>query len=879
MNNIESHNYGNIKLMFDSMPYTCHLWNVELNMLDCNDASMKMFKVDNKENFKKRFFEFSPEYQPDGSISSKKALMCLRRAFEEGVCAFDWLHNASDGTPIPCKITAVRVKGNNEYFVVAHVIDMTDHDAMIKQIQRKDHLLHTVNCIAEILLQSSLEDFTENMYFCMGMMADAVGADRIYIWENHIENGELYCTQIFEWSEKAEPQQGNEHTINLSYRDNIPEWEQVLSEGKCINGQVRNMSPALIEQLAGQGIKSIFIAPVFLLDEFWGFIGFDDCHKERVFSDSEVSILRSAGLLIANSMLKSDMTLQLKEALEEARVANIAKSKFLSNMSHEIRTPMNAIIGMGEILSHEPLSGRQMGYVHDIIVSSKSLLDIINTILDFSKIESGKFELNYVDYSLRQLVDNVTSMFAYVAHDKGLKFIVKVQDDLPEYLYGDDLRLRQALTNICGNAIKFTEKGCVKLTIKASNDKLLFTVEDTGMGIRKEDLPKLFNAFEQVNKAKSRSVVGTGLGLSICKSFVEMMGGEIIVESEYGFGSAFTIILPIVKGNAENIRKTETAIKEHLISAPDAKILVTDDNEFNLKVASGLLNFMEIEPETADSGDKAIEFIKKNDYDIVFMDHMMPEKDGIETVHEIRKLGGKYKKLTIIALTANAVTGARKMFLENGFSDYISKPINADELQDIVQKYLPPDKVRVLDKNINKQALLDKEEQLRLKSIVTFVKENKNTFERITNSLSTGDIKTAHRIAHTLKSNAGYLGRKELQKAASILETSLQNETDNHTPEQLGILEKELASALLEFKPIVIETESKKSDVVQIEADKLAALFKELKPLLEKGDFSAVGYVEKLQGIAGMKELAERIDDFDFMGALKVFNSIELKKS
>jgi CheY-like chemotaxis protein len=468
-------------------------------------------------------------------------------------------------------------------------------------------------------------------------------------------------------------------------------------------------------------------------------------------------------------------------------------------------------------------------------------------------------------------------MFKHVAHNKGLEFFYESTGEIPHCLLGDDIRLRQVLTNICGNAVKFTAEGYVKLSLSATTDKLIFKIEDTGSGIHKEDIPKLFHAFEQVNKTKHRNIVGSGLGLSICKSFVEMMGGEIIVESEYGHGSAFTIAIPIVKGNAANIRKTEHENKEKTIIAPDAKILVTDDNEFNLKVASGLLGFMGIKPQTTDSGFKTIELVQQSDYDILFMDHMMPEMDGIETVHKIRKLGGKYEDLIIIALTANAVSGAREMFLNNGFNDFISKPIDASEMQEVILKYLPPEKIRTEGKNEKQQVVLDKEELLRRKSIITFVKENRDTFARITDALSAGNIKTAHRIAHTLKSAAGYLGRKDLQEAAQILENSLQDETANHTPEQLVTFEKELLSALHDFEPIAKKAESKKLQTVQITASELAALLAQLKPLLETGNFGASDYMEKLQGIAGMEELTARIDDYDFEGALKALNSLELQ--
>jgi len=593
----------------------------------------------------------------------------------------------------------------------------------------------------------------------------------------------------------------------------------------------------------------------------------------RLFETNKVPLLVNGEIMGIMGIARE---ITERKAMEDAaQSANKAKTEFLAKMSHEIRTPMNTILGMSEILEHEGLNDKQMSFVQDINNSAHSLLDIINDILDMSKIEAGKLELHPVDFNFNQFMDNIVSMFTHVAGRQGLDFIVEIEEEVPDYLYGDDVRLRQILTNICGNAVKYTEEGYVKLLVLTRENNLVFMVEDTGTGIKKEDLPMLFVSFEQVDKNRNRNIVGTGLGLPICKSFIEMMNGDISVESEYGFGSVFTITIPIIKGDPDNIRNVPITRQELAIYAPDANVLVTDDNEFNRKVATGLLNLMGIEAKSAESGDEAIELVKQNDFDIIFMDHMMPGKDGIETTQEIRKLGGKYKKLTIIALTANAVKGAREMFLESGLDDFIAKPINTDELREIVKRHLPPEKIQEEVSPEEQQARLEKEEELFRRAVVSFVKDNQNTSETIINALETGDTKTAHRIAHTLKSSAGYLGKKELQEAAFSLEQALRNIPPVYSQEQVDSFEKELAKALLEYEPFLKKAESKKPVAVQVSAEVLAELLAELKPLLEKGDFEAAGYVEKLQGIIGVEELAERIDNYDFEGALKELNSLE----
>jgi signal transduction histidine kinase/CheY-like chemotaxis protein len=877
---LETYEYENLIKILNSTPQACHLWNSSMNMLYCNNVALELFKIKQKADLFKDFFAFSPFQQPDGSLSTDKAKECFANALREGSSKFEWMHSTLDGEPIPCMLTLVCVRLQRDDMIIAYIEDLRGHNAMKKEIAQQDNLLYTVSCVAGVLLQSSIEDFETDMYLCMGMMAEAVSADRVYIWKNHTIDEELHCTQVYEWSEGADPQQGSDITIDIAY-SSIPEWEKTLSNGMCINSIVKDMTPASQAQLGPQGIVSLFVAPIFQHNIFWGFIGFDDCQVERIFSDNEEMILRSAGLLIASSMLRNEMTSvlqksakQLEEALEEAQAANVAKSNFLSNMSHEIRTPMNAIIGMGELMLHEQLNHRQKGYIHDIVVSANALLDIINDILDFSKIESGRMELNPVNYALSTFIDHLSAMFVYIAEKKGLEFKLECGIQLPKTLYGDDLRLRQALTNILGNAVKFTEKGHVCLSIYESSGALVFEVKDTGIGIRKEDIPKLFKAFEQVDKSKNRSVVGTGLGLAISKSFIEMMGGKITLHSEYGQGTVFTITVPIEAGSLDLVEDMAEESEHHAFNAPDASILVVDDNEFNLKVATGLMKLLDITAETASSGYEAIDLVKKNVYDIVFMDHMMPGLDGVETTTIIRKLGGPYSDLPIIALTANAISGAREMFLENGFSDFISKPINTQELTARLRDWLPAEKKEKQVQPEDPQTRLNQMDELLRKATVTFVKDNIDTYERIVASLESGDTKTAHRIAHTLKSSAGFLKRFELQEAARSLEASLGATPPVYTAELLNAVQCELEKTLADLEPLAKEAALDKPDAVQVDGDKLTEILSEIKPLLESGDFSASRFVETLHGIAGMDELAEKIDDYDFEGALQVLNSL-----
>jgi signal transduction histidine kinase/CheY-like chemotaxis protein len=510
-----------------------------------------------------------------------------------------------------------------------------------------------------------------------------------------------------------------------------------------------------------------------------------------------VTILNILGIALA--LVLSFVLIRVDAARNKADMESRHKSAFLANVSHEIRTPMNAIIGMTDILQNEPLNKRQMGFVNDIKVSSHSLLSLINDILDLSKIESGKLELNPVNYDFNALLDNIISMFSYVSQKKGLDFIFEKEGEIPNYLYGDDIRLKQILTNICGNAVKYTEKGYIKIKITAADNNLMFEIKDTGMGIRKEDIPKLFNTFQRLEAEKSRTIVGTGLGLSISKSFVERMGGKILVDSEYEQGSVFIVIIPIVLGNKDEVKIKRNSEAEHTLYAPSARVLVVDDNEFNLRVAEGLLGLFSINAQTAYSGREAIDLVKNNKYDIVFMDHMMPEMDGIEATGEIRKLGTKYKKLPIIALTANAIQGAKEMFLDSGFNGFISKPIDIQEISGLLKEWLPPEKIKEKKKektkpaqktysdfiyNVNKVSEINTEigmdrvsymEDMYRETLGLFCNKIMPDCESMSAKIDNGNLKGFSIAVHAMKSALATIGAMDLSEAALRLETASKN--------------------------------------------------------------------------------------------------------
>ncbi len=403
--------------------------------------------------------------------------------------------------------------------------------------------------------------------------------------------------------------------------------------------------------------------------------------------------------LAANKELV-DMTLRANRAQREAEVANRSKSDFLANMSHEIRTPINTILGMNEMILRESREDKVRDFAEDIESSARSLLGIINDILDLSKIESGKMELVETEYALQSAIHDTVVMFSGRAAEKGLDFRVSVAPSLPAVMRGDELRLREILNNLLSNAVKYTHEGSVTFTIdgkvKGGTAELFFEVSDTGIGIRQEDIGRIFSAFERLEEKRNRSIEGTGLGMAITGRLLKMMGTKLEVESTYGEGSRFffTLRQPVVDatpiGRIDLYDRAGRG-KAHGISfvAPELNFLVVDDNAMNRKVFRNLLAETGVEIDEAESGFVCLEMIKKKRYDLIFLDHMMPEMDGVETFQKMRRMNGNLSADTpVIVLTANAILGAKEQYLSEGFSAYISKPVNPQELEQLIMQQL-----------------------------------------------------------------------------------------------------------------------------------------------------------------------------------------------
>ena len=614
-----------------------------------------------------------------------------------------------------------------------------------------------------------------------------------------------------------------------------------------------------------------------------------------------------AALLIFNMAAMMLFNRRLAAAAKEAERANNAKSKFLSMMSHEIRTPMNAITGFNEMISRESKDPEILRYSEGIRMADNTLLSLINDILDLSKLEAGKLEIIPAEYDLVSILNDLVNMIQVRTEEKNLALNINIDPDIPRRLYGDDLRIKQCAINLLSNAVKYTQEGSVTFTVGyeicEDNDKQLFlkfSFADTGSGIKPEDIDKLFIAFKRLEETKNRNIEGTGLGLSITQNLVALMGSTLKVESEYGKGSVFSFDVRQDIRGTDKVGEYQEAFRiamesrggyKRSFTAPHAKLLVVDDTPLNLSVFKGLLKATKVNIDTAESGREAINLCVKNAYDVIFLDHMMPDMDGIETLHELKNLKNSSNADTpIICLTANAISGMREMFLAEGFTDYLTKPIDFVRLEQMLLKYIPDGKIALeyTERRGEGQSLpdavftiseLDVNSGLThcgdagsyLNTLKMYSEAASKNIEAIRDFWKVRDIKNLTIKIHALKSTSRVIGAFGVGELAAELEKAgrlgrLEELGDDL--EQLLFAYSELAKKL---EPI-FGPEGEDEDLVPISAEELHEVYKKLLQACADYDYDTViGSVDELSRrripdieATRMEAIRAAADDFDY---------------
>ena len=686
--------------LYDSNPQINFIASREFQVIDCNPAALKFYGFDNKEDFKKNLLQKINQSIPKIMPNGKTPINVVQRFTDVanlGETAFETVL-IFDGEEIPFHFTLKKVSHKDTWVIAVYQTDLRELKKVEKDLERRDLLLSTVNTVASQLIYIEHEDFSESLWESIGLLGKSIDVERVTVWKNFEKNGELYCTQAYEWCEGVEMQHGKEHTVNVKYSEIIPTWEKILLNGDCVNIMVKDMLPMERVQMERQGIVSMLTAPIFIKNEFWGFIGFDDCINERVFTKAEENVLKSGGMLIASALLRYEINNNLVAVKEAALLSANAKSIFLANMSHEIRTPMNAIIGMTTIARNTDSIDKKDDCLDKISVASKHLLGIINDVLDMSKIDAQKFELYSEAFDFEKMIKNICTMTASKMEEKYQVFELNCDAKIPKMLVGDELRLAQVITNLLSNAVKFTpEHGTIGLNIYSdviNNDiiELKVAVIDTGIGISQEQQISLFNAFEQADRGISRKFGGTGLGLAISKNIIALMGGDITIDSVVGEGSRFSFNVFLGKGSGGVfIGGTEDEFVLNEYDFTGKHLLLIEDMDINREIIISLLANTHIGIDCAENGQLALDMFsaEQEKYDIIFMDIHMPVMDGYTATEKLRAIGSeKAKSIPVIAMTANAFNEDINKCKAAGMNDHIAKPIDFHQLLEKMKKHL-----------------------------------------------------------------------------------------------------------------------------------------------------------------------------------------------
>ncbi len=598
------------------------------------------------------------------------------------------------------------------------------------------------------------------------------------------------------------PNKNYEMAVNKMTDITGTEYQKAYSIGEV--NTIKDYTGAYMACLAKKNASSDFT--VIVANRWWNIYG-NIVTLGMVFGVCLAICIIAVKILI-NRLInwQEDNKRRLQESADKAKAAEQAKTQFFTQMSHEIRTPLNAVLGMNEMIMRESKDDDIRDYASNIQSAGRTLLTLINSILDFSKIEEGKMKIVPVRYNTTDVIDDLVNMILERTRKKDLEFRTEIDPTLPKSLFGDDVRIKQVITNILTNAVKYTKSGSVTLSMSAVNVdadtlELQVQVKDTGIGIKAEDMEKLFQSFQRLDEEKNRNIEGTGLGISIVQKLLMMMDSRLEVASEYGKGSTFSFKLrqkiidnmPIGTYGEHNLPHQQLESRQEYLQAPQAKILVVDDNNMNLKVMRGLLKVNAIVPDLVQGGAECLEAVRKKKYNIIFLDHMMPEMDGIETLKHLRGDGLIGTDTTVIALTANAISGAQEMYLREGFNSYLSKPINTSELEALIAKYLPPELIEHeeaepkpvepiveaiepktitdicpwMDHESALSSCMDSEEFLN-EMLEDFSADEKST--ELQKFFESDDWHNYRITVHALKSTALIIGATELSEQAKVLE-------------------------------------------------------------------------------------------------------------
>lgn len=689
--------------------------------------------------------------------------------------------------------------------------------------------IHIINELGQKITSSLLlEETFDHLSTTLNSMMDAAVVE-LGVFDLEKENWSIYSNLQNENSSE--------------YRNHFAEWVQSNNRLVFLEDAEKDFGRYVSTPLQlqnGSSPKSLMAFPIIFHEKVGGVItvishranAFDEYHQENI-----ESLLGFLSVALENAFTHEQVNL-LKIRAEESEKH---EQQFLANMSHEIRTPMNAVLGMTNLLLDTSMDAKQLKYLNAINVSSKNLLVIINDILDLSKLEAGKMEIEKIPFRIKDVIDNVNDTSKFKAEEKGLKFIVNIDSDLPEVVKGDPTRLNQIITNLCSNAVKFTEKGHIIIDVKSTTEShfIEFKVTDTGIGIPEDKLHLLFSNFKQVDSSTFRKFGGTGLGLSISKTLIELQGGKVSVKSRIGQGSVFSVSIPYETGTAEDVAALEREVVIDYSGLEGVRVLVAEDNEYNQIVVNDTLESLipNVFVDIAENGVIAVEMVQANAYDLVLMDAQMPEMDGLEATRVIRKLSDNVKnKIPILALTASVHKADIDRCLDSGMDDFVPKPFATDELLGSMAKFYNKPKSNTAQ-TVEKSPIVDREEEKSEEKVVEpiiqdatlvtdmvflkkFTKDDParmkkyiglylkllpDNLSKIEAAIEAKDHDTLLKVSHAMRPHLNYMG---MQKAAELAAELEQNVIEKkHLENVVGMAQTVLDYCVQSKKELEVEIE------------------------------------------------------------------------